>query len=491
MADENREPKRELTAIRPSKVSLVDDGANGQFFFIAKQKSKEEETEEPSLKAAVQGFVQNVLSRLENTREWLMQAETDDEAEMPVPIMSLMARTSDELADMAETIKAGGNRLADAKVPGSQRDKMVSVIDVVAEKLSTAVVKITDEDEEICAEFVEDIEVIVDSFGAVVGKSVESEEEVEEAVWSTAYVNTLPDSAFFYIKPGGEKDEEGKTVPRTNRMFPYKDDTGKIDLPHLRNAIARIPQSNLSQDLKDQLQAKARKILEEETEKSTEGSEEEEMSVKFVEVAKSAEKVELDFTEVAKQVSAASDVLSVITGALGVDTEEAKRMDQYDLRWKIGEALDILVRAAKLEDMVSSVSKQEEPTEEEEEEGDEMTDEEMSAAEEKAADEPAATDAPAATDKPVAKSVDTDDLLSKMSDIVAKAVTPIAERLDSIETASKETIEKVEKMERARSAPKGETTDESPSNGDGGGETEGVFASIMPPHLRGKATLGD
>jgi hypothetical protein len=95
-------------------------------------------------------------------------------------------------------------------------------------------------------------------------------EPIENAVWSTAYVNDLPDSAFLYIIPGGEKDSEGKTVPRTNRKFPYKDKDGGVDLPHLRNAIARIPQSNLSQDLKNTLQARARRILSEHTEKVVE-----------------------------------------------------------------------------------------------------------------------------------------------------------------------------------------------------------------------------
>jgi len=84
----------------------------------------------------------------------------------------------------------------------------------------------------------------------------------EMAEWTTKYVNDLPDSAFLYIAPGGKKDEEGKTVPRTLRYFPYRDHTGKIDLPHLRNAIARIPQSNLPAAVKARLQAKARSLLE-------------------------------------------------------------------------------------------------------------------------------------------------------------------------------------------------------------------------------------
>ena len=64
-----------------------------------------------------------------------------------------------------------------------------------------------------------------------------------EAEWSSAFINDLPDSSFAYIESGGEKDEGGKTVPRSLRHFPYKDSAGKVDLPHLRNALARAPQS--------------------------------------------------------------------------------------------------------------------------------------------------------------------------------------------------------------------------------------------------------
>jgi hypothetical protein len=85
---------------------------------------------------------------------------------------------------------------------------------------------------------------------------------IEDAVWSTAYVNNLPDSAFFYITPGGEKDEEGKTKPRSLRHLPYKGDDGKVDLPHLRNAIARAPQvKGLAEDKVKSIQARAQKML--------------------------------------------------------------------------------------------------------------------------------------------------------------------------------------------------------------------------------------
>lgn len=86
-------------------------------------------------------------------------------------------------------------------------------------------------------------------------------ELAEKAVWSTAYVNDLPDSAFLYVE-SGEKDSEGKTTPRSKRHLPYKDASGKVDLAHIRNAVARIPQmKGISSDKKASLQARARKIL--------------------------------------------------------------------------------------------------------------------------------------------------------------------------------------------------------------------------------------
>lgn len=80
------------------------------------------------------------------------------------------------------------------------------------------------------------------------------------AEWSAAQVNDLPDSSFLYVEPG-EKDSEGKTTPRSKRHFPYKSSSGAIDLPHLRNAIARIPQSNAPGLDKDKVQKHAQALL--------------------------------------------------------------------------------------------------------------------------------------------------------------------------------------------------------------------------------------
>lgn len=70
--------------------------------------------------------------------------------------------------------------------------------------------------------------------------------DVKGVEWTTAYINDLDDSAFAYIAPGGKKDDEGKTVPRTLRHLPHHDASGKVDLPRLRNAVARLPQTSIS-----------------------------------------------------------------------------------------------------------------------------------------------------------------------------------------------------------------------------------------------------
>jgi len=71
------------------------------------------------------------------------------------------------------------------------------------------------------------------------------------AEWDTAYINDLPDSAFAYVKPG-DKDDAGKTAPRASRYLPHHVAGGAVDLPHLRNALSRAPQTSLPPDAKAQ-----------------------------------------------------------------------------------------------------------------------------------------------------------------------------------------------------------------------------------------------
>lgn len=91
---------------------------------------------------------------------------------------------------------------------------------------------------------------------------------VLDAEWTTAEKNSLPDSSFLLILSGGKKDDKGKTVPRSLRKFPVKNSEGAVDLPHLRNALSRIPQSDISQSEKGRLMKQARAMLENEKEDS-------------------------------------------------------------------------------------------------------------------------------------------------------------------------------------------------------------------------------
>src|SRR5438552_6713146 len=82
------------------------------------------------------------------------------------------------------------------------------------------------------------------------------------AVWTTAFINSLPDSSFAYIEPGRSKDSEGKTTPRSKRHLPYKDASGKVDLAHVRNALARLSQvQNMPQETKVRVRSTLENIL--------------------------------------------------------------------------------------------------------------------------------------------------------------------------------------------------------------------------------------
>jgi hypothetical protein len=75
---------------------------------------------------------------------------------------------------------------------------------------------------------------------------------VQEAEWGTEYINNLPDDCFAYIEAGGQKDEQGKTTPRSLRHLPYKNAQGNLDADHVRNALARLDQTEISAEAKAQ-----------------------------------------------------------------------------------------------------------------------------------------------------------------------------------------------------------------------------------------------
>jgi cation transport regulator ChaB len=86
-------------------------------------------------------------------------------------------------------------------------------------------------------------------------------DELGEAVWSTAKVNELPDSAFLYIHPDYKS---GKNKNKALRKLPYREATGKIDPAHLRNAAARLPQTtDIPAEERTRIASKIRRLLDE------------------------------------------------------------------------------------------------------------------------------------------------------------------------------------------------------------------------------------
>lgn len=76
---------------------------------------------------------------------------------------------------------------------------------------------------------------------------------VAKAEQSTKSQNDLPDSAFAYIEPGGKKDEDGKTTPRSKRHFPINDEA------HVRNALSRASQSPFGDKAMPKIRGAAKK----------------------------------------------------------------------------------------------------------------------------------------------------------------------------------------------------------------------------------------
>ena len=77
--------------------------------------------------------------------------------------------------------------------------------------------------------------------------------EILKAEMSGADQNDLPDSDFAYIEPGG-KVEGGKTTPRSLRHFLINDEA------HVRNALARLPQSPFESKARPKVEAAARRM---------------------------------------------------------------------------------------------------------------------------------------------------------------------------------------------------------------------------------------
>jgi len=85
-------------------------------------------------------------------------------------------------------------------------------------------------------------------------ETTQTSEGLWESVWSEDYRNSLPDSSFLWIEPGGD----GKTL----RHFPVKDASGRFDPDHVKNALAIIEQMDPTPpaDVKEKLRRIAEQL---------------------------------------------------------------------------------------------------------------------------------------------------------------------------------------------------------------------------------------
>ena len=83
-----------------------------------------------------------------------------------------------------------------------------------------------------CKEIIKDIDIAINSVSCVINKELAKK-------WTTKYINSLPNSSFIIIE---QAYKSGKTDDKRARHLPYKDKEGKVDLPHLSNALARCNQ---------------------------------------------------------------------------------------------------------------------------------------------------------------------------------------------------------------------------------------------------------
>ena len=100
-----------------------------------------------------------------------------------------------------------------------------------------------------CKELLKEIDIAIRDVSDVIGKDSAKK-------WTTKYINSLPNSSFIIIEPAYKS---GKTDNKNARHLPYKDENGKVDLPHLRNALARCGQVKAVTDsiTTDSLRSKA------------------------------------------------------------------------------------------------------------------------------------------------------------------------------------------------------------------------------------------
>jgi len=140
--------------------------------------------------------------------------------------------------------------------------------------------------------------------------------QLQERVWTRRYISQLPDSAFAFVY----KDND-----RVVRKFPHHDANGRLDPAHVRNANARIPQSDLTAGQKEQ----AMRHMAKHKEQMGIGMSAEE--AKLVEQDKEGGEIEFGVAEepmMDELIASVEDVVEQISDAIEALTDRIAKLEQ-------------------------------------------------------------------------------------------------------------------------------------------------------------------
>lgn len=89
------------------------------------------------------------------------------------------------------------------------------------------------------------VESLADIQKMYAGASLSLDEDVtpilgDLSLSTKSFINTLPDTAFAGISPGGRKDSEGKTEPRQYRLLPHHNEGGELNGLRVLTCLSRI-----------------------------------------------------------------------------------------------------------------------------------------------------------------------------------------------------------------------------------------------------------
>jgi len=164
-----------------------------------------------------------------------------------------------------------------------------------------------------------------------------SNRKLVERVWTRSYISSLPDSAFAIVY---------KENDRVVRKFPHHSADGNIDLPHLRNANARLPKSDVLTEYKQ----RAMRHLATHKRKLGIGTSTEEEKLLEQEGEDKTASVKLEFSSeptIDELIASVEDVLEQIYDTIETITNRVDRLEKTSYKGKTGNITEGIVKNSK------------------------------------------------------------------------------------------------------------------------------------------------